>query len=162
MGPACHAPTGESHDRTARIRAAPRPRAVYRLHRRRVRLPLFGGYNYLVFDPRPPYPRRDLRPFSRTHSSQRHFTAPSPPARESFDFPHTINNGRWYSMYPPGWPLLLALGVLVQAPWLINPILGGLTILLLFSWARIHGRRTGILAAILGSVSIWLLLMWRP
>lgn len=33
--------------------------------------------------------------------------APSPCPREAFDFPHIINNGRWYSQYPPGFPMLL-------------------------------------------------------
>ena len=119
-----------------------------------------AGYNYLVFDHVPHIHDEISALFHGRILLSGHFTAPSPPARESFDFPHTINNGRWYSMYPPGWPLLLALGVLIRAPWLINPILGGLTILLLFFLGlEIHGRRTGILAAILGSVSIWLLLM---
>ena len=29
-------------------------------------------------------------------------------------------------MYPPGWPLLLAVGQIVGIPWIVNPILGGL------------------------------------
>ncbi len=119
-----------------------------------------AGYNYFVFDHVPHIHDEISSLFQARILLSGHFTVPSPPARESFDFPHTINNGRWYSMYPPGWPFLLALGVLVRAPWLINPILGGLTILLLyFLGLEIHGRRTGVLAAVLGAVSIWLLLM---
>ena len=119
-----------------------------------------AGYNYFVFDHTPHIHDEVSSLFQARILLSGHFTVPSPPARESFDFPHTINNGRWYSMYPPGWPFLLALGVLIRAPWLINPILGALTILLLyFLGLEIHGRRTGILAAVLGSVSIWLLLM---
>ncbi|MGD0783471.1 MAG: glycosyltransferase family 39 protein, partial [Candidatus Aminicenantales bacterium] len=119
-----------------------------------------AGYSYFVFDHVPHIHDEISALFHARIFLGGHFTAPSPPARESFDFPHTINNGRWYSMYPPGWPFLLALGVLIRAPWLINPILGGLTILLLyFLGLEIHGRRTGVLAAVLGGVSIWLLLM---
>ncbi len=119
-----------------------------------------AGYNYFVFDHVPHIHDEISSLFQARILLSGHFTVPSPPARESFDFPHTINNGRWYSMYPPGWPLLLALGVLIRAPWLVNPILGGLTILLLyFLGLEIHGRRTGVLAAVLGSISIWLLLM---
>jgi hypothetical protein len=139
---------------------------------RRVRVPLIvlaaaifvflfsAAYNYFVFD-HIPHIHDEISALFHAHILLGgHFTAPSPPARESFDFPHTINNGRWYSMYPPGWPFLLALGVLIRAPWLINPILGALTILLLyFLGLEIHGRRTGALAAVLGAVSIWLLLM---
>jgi len=57
---------------------------------------------------------------------------PSPCAKESFDFPHMINNGKWYSHYTPGYPFLVLLGLLVQAPWLINPLLAALSIILFY------------------------------
>lgn len=86
--------------------------------------------------------------------------APSPCARESFDFPHLINNGRWYSIYPPGFPFLLMLGLRIGAPWLVNPLLAALSIILFYYLGReIYDRKTGILAAVLGATSIWLLLM---
>ncbi len=85
---------------------------------------------------------------------------PSPCAKESFDFPHMINNGRWYSQYTPGYPLLLLLGLLIQAPWIINPLLGSLSIFVFyFIGKEIYDKNTGILASILGAASIWLLLM---
>ena len=119
-----------------------------------------AAYNYFVFDHVPHVHDEISALFQARILLGGHFTVPSPPARESFDFPHTINNGRWYSMYPPGWPLLLAVGLLIKAPWLVNPFLGGLTILLLYLLGlEIYGRRTGVWAAVLGSVSIWLLLM---
>jgi hypothetical protein len=138
--------------------------------RARIPWPVFAGaafvflfsaaYNYFVFDHTPHIHDEISYLFQARVLLSGHFTAASPPARASFDFPHTINNGRWYSMYPPGWPYLLALGVLIRAPWLINPLLGGLTIFLLyFLGVEIYGRRTGILAAMLGSISIWLVLM---
>jgi hypothetical protein len=42
--------------------------------------------------------------------------SPSPCGREFFDFPHIINNGKWYSIYPPGFPLLLVFGLAFRAP----------------------------------------------
>jgi hypothetical protein len=86
--------------------------------------------------------------------------APSPTPAGSFDFPHIVNNGRWYAQYPPGFPLLMVLGLLIHAPWLINPILAGLSIFLFYFLGReMYGRRIGILAAVLGSLSIWLLVL---
>jgi len=41
---------------------------------------------------------------------------PSPCAKEIFDFPHVVNNGRWYSQYPPGFPALLSIGYIFKAP----------------------------------------------
>ncbi len=35
------------------------------------------------------------------------------------------------SMYPPGWPALLTPGVLLGAPWLVNPVLAGLLLVVM-------------------------------
>jgi hypothetical protein len=85
---------------------------------------------------------------------------PSPCAKESFDFPHMINNGQWYSQYTPGYPSLLLLGLLIQAPWIINPLLAALSIILFYFLGKeIFNSKVGVLAAVLGAVSIWFLLM---
>ncbi|MGB2844297.1 MAG: glycosyltransferase family 39 protein, partial [Candidatus Aminicenantaceae bacterium] len=85
---------------------------------------------------------------------------PSPCAKESFDFPHMVNNGKWYSQYTPGYPFLLLLGLLIQAPWLINPILASLSIILFYLLGKeIYNSKVGILAAFMGTISIWFLLM---
>jgi len=85
---------------------------------------------------------------------------PSPCAKEFFDFPHMINNGKWYSHYTPGYPFLLLLGVFIQAPWLVNPLLAALSIILFYFLGKeIFNSKVGILAAFLGAVSIWFLVM---
>jgi len=87
-------------------------------------------------------------------------SAPSPCDKESFDFPHIINNGRWYSIYPPGYPLLLMLGLLLRAPWLVNPLLAAGAIVLFYLLGKeFYNRSVGVLASILGAVSPWYLLM---
>jgi hypothetical protein len=59
--------------------------------------------------------------------------------------------GRWFSKYPPGWPALLALGSLVGAPWVVDPILAAGSLFLLYRLGReIYGPRVGLFAAILG------------
>jgi hypothetical protein len=84
----------------------------------------------------------------------------SPCSPQSFDFPHIINNGRWYSQYPPGFPLLLLPGVLLGVPWLINPLLAALAVILLYKLGcELFGKREGLWAAILGAFSIWFLLI---
>ncbi|NUQ02245.1 MAG: glycosyltransferase family 39 protein, partial [Armatimonadetes bacterium] len=44
--------------------------------------------------------------------------------------------GRSYGIFPPGWPLLLAAGVWLGVPWIINPLLCGLAVLLLWRLLR--------------------------
>lgn len=62
--------------------------------------------------------------------------APSPPEPRFFDVTHVVNDGAFYGKYPPGWPALLAAGVLVGAPWILNPILGALTVVVVYGFAR--------------------------
>lgn len=60
--------------------------------------------------------------------------SPEPP--RFFDFTHCVNDGRFYGKYPPGWPLLLSVGCIFGAPWLINPLVGALTLIGLHALGR--------------------------
>jgi hypothetical protein len=71
-----------------------------------------------------------------------------------------MDHGRWFSKYPPGWPMLLALGVLAGAPWVVNPICAALSIYLIYKLgAEIYRPRVGLLAAGLGTVSPFFLFL---
>ena len=84
---------------------------------------------------------------------------PSPCGGNAFDFPHMINNGKWYSQYPPGYPLLLLIGLMAGMPWIVNPLLAALAVIVLYYLGReIYGEKEGRLAAFLGAISIWFLL----
>jgi len=55
-----------------------------------------------------------------------HLQALTEQPREFFNTAPVLDtNGRWFSQYPIGGPVLMALGVLMRAPWLVNPILLG-------------------------------------
>jgi len=41
-------------------------------------------------------------------------------------------DGKRVGQYPPGWPLLLSLGVLINLPWIINPLIGALTLIIIY------------------------------
>jgi hypothetical protein len=85
---------------------------------------------------------------------------PSPCSRGAFDFSHMINNGKWYSQYPPGFPLILLLGLMIGMPWIINPVLAASSVIVMYYLGKeIYGEPEGRLAAILASLSIWFLLM---
>jgi hypothetical protein len=66
---------------------------------------------------------------ARTYAAGRAFVdAPVDPAL--FDqFLLMVHDGKWFSIFPPGWPMVLSLGVLAGAPWLVNPVLGGAVVL---------------------------------
>jgi hypothetical protein len=68
--------------------------------------------------------------------SQGKLSVASPPHREFFNVGWMINNGAFYTQHPPGWPLILAVGVLLGVPWLINPLLGMLTLLVIYALGK--------------------------
>jgi hypothetical protein len=88
-------------------------------------------------------------------------TLPAPPVPEAFSFymiPYEAS--RWYSIFSPGWPAVLAVGVLAGAPWLVNPILAGLNVLLAYLFIQeINNRRTARLAILLLCASPWYIFM---
>ena len=86
---------------------------------------------------------------------------PVPPHSEFFTHEFiVVHDGRWFSKYPPGWPMLLALGVLAGAPWVVSPICGALALLVVYRIGReVYHPWVGVLAAFLGLVApFWLFL----
>jgi 4-amino-4-deoxy-L-arabinose transferase-like glycosyltransferase len=65
-------------------------------------------------------------------------SVPSPSLPRFFDVMHVVNNGKFYGKYPPGWPMILALGVRAGLPWIVNPLLGVATVFALHALARRH------------------------
>jgi hypothetical protein len=66
-----------------------------------------------------------------------YLTAPSPPHWEFYQFRFCLHQGgRWFGIYPPGWPALLAVGMRFGVPHLVNPVLGVGLVLLTYAVAR--------------------------
>lgn len=88
---------------------------------------------------------------------------PLPPVPGAFDVDLMLAQpeaGRWLSPVPPGWPLVLALGVRLGIPWLVNPVLTGLNVVLAGLLLRtLYPARTARLATLLLACSPWHLLM---
>lgn len=86
---------------------------------------------------------------------------PMPPAAEAFKMDlMTQRADRWYSPFPPGWPALLSLGVRTGVPWLMNPLLNALNLLLASQLLRrLFEPRTAALATLLFALSPWALFL---
>ncbi len=86
---------------------------------------------------------------------------PPPPVPAGFDLDlMTMEATRWYSPVPPAWPAILALGALVHAEWLVDPVLGGVNVLLAYVVLReLYDRRTARAALLLLAVSPWFVFM---
>ncbi|MBI3982732.1 MAG: glycosyltransferase family 39 protein [Gemmatimonadetes bacterium] len=90
-----------------------------------------------------------------------HLAAPPPEPPAAFLATHTwITSAGWTSQYPPGHTVLLTFGLLARGEWLVNPVLGGVSLVLVYLVGRgLYGRRTGIVAAVLWALSSWVLFM---
>ena len=84
-------------------------------------------------------------------------TMPAAPVPAAFDVDlMEYEPGRWYSPVPPGWPAVLAVGAAVGLPWLVNPVLTGVNVLLAYLViGRMYSRRLSRMAVILLAASPW-------
>jgi hypothetical protein len=84
---------------------------------------------------------------------------PEPP--QAFLIAQTwVTDAGWVSQYPPGHTVLLAFGLLARAAWLVNPVLSGVTLVLVYVVARRwYGRRVARVAAFLWLIAAWVLFM---
>ena len=90
-----------------------------------------------------------------------HLWAPMP---QPYDFFHLVNliakDGKWMAQYPPGWPALLSIGVRLGAAWIVNPLLAGLLVVVIYRLAReLFGEDTGRAASLLAVFSPYLTIM---
>lgn len=89
-----------------------------------------------------------------------HLAAQAEPLREFFNTAPVFDRGAWFSQYPVGGPAVIALGVLVGAPWLVNPVLLAVTAVLLHrALARVADEFVARAAAILFVASPMVLVM---
>ncbi len=74
-------------------------------------------------------------------------------------FEHHIHTLRgWFAKYPPGWPFALSIGYLLGCPWLVNPVLGVLLLLLVNHVASHWGPSTSNLAVLVVAGSAYTML----
>jgi hypothetical protein len=65
-----------------------------------------------------------------------------------------VHGGRWFAQYSPMTSLLLAVGIVLHAPWLVEPLLGTLALWGIFRLGRyFYSGRVAWLAVLLGALS---------
>lgn len=85
--------------------------------------------------------------------------ADSPPAPQFFQTLNVINDGKWYSRYTIGWPLLLATGRLAGMDFAVNAACAALSLVLLYLVGRrLLGPGGGALSVFFAGLSPFFLL----
>jgi 4-amino-4-deoxy-L-arabinose transferase-like glycosyltransferase len=122
---------------------------------------LAGGLSYFVYQAHPSVPDEVQYIFQAKHFAAGQLTATAPSVPEAFSMymmPHA--EGEWFAIFPPGWAALLAIGVKLNIVWLINPLLGGLCILLTYLFLQeIYSRRIARISILLLCCSPWFVFM---
>jgi hypothetical protein len=82
---------------------------------------------------------------------------PPPPVQRAFDVDlMDYKPDKWFGVVPLGWPAVLALGTILSVPWLVNPILAGLNVLLAYLFlAELYSRRLVRTTILLLCLSPW-------
>jgi len=82
---------------------------------------------------------------------------PAPPVPEAFDvYLMKVDGDVWYPVTPPGWAMILALGAFIGAPFLVNPVLAGLNVLLAYSLlSKLYNNSEARFAVVLLAASPW-------
>ena len=69
-------------------------------------------------------------------------------------------DGHWFGKYPPGWPLLLAAGAVINASWIVSPLISALGLGLMYLIGReFFGRKVALLAVVIGLASPFMLFL---
>lgn len=88
-------------------------------------------------------------------------TAPAPPEPQFFERMYIpIESGRWYSIYPPGYSLILALGVVAGETSWVNPLISAVIVpLFFFAASRVSSFYIARLGSLFLALSPFVLLM---
>jgi hypothetical protein len=120
-----------------------------------------AAFTYVVLEPFPHIEDEAAYYFqARVFAGGRLF-APVPVFPEFFPSSWVIpHEGRWFSVFPPGWPMLLAVGMKAGVPALVNPVLTGLCVIVIYELVReLYGPRHAIWSAALCCLSPFFLFM---
>lgn len=119
-----------------------------------------GFISWFVFDGVPGFVDSCAYMFQARLFAHGMLYAPPPTEPQFFEALHTILSNKWYTVYPPGYPAVLALGVLFKVSWLVNPFLGALTIVCIYLLAKeLYGNGIAKISVVITCVSGFFLFM---
>jgi hypothetical protein len=122
---------------------------------------LAGALAWFVYERHPHIPDEVVYLYQARTLAAGSLSLPAPPVPEAFSiYMMPTAAERWYSPFPPGWPALLAGGTLVGLPWIVNPFLAAVGVLLTyFLVSELHSRRLALLVVLLLCASPWYVFM---
>ncbi|MGE0815882.1 MAG: hypothetical protein AB7O28_00690 [Vicinamibacterales bacterium] len=123
--------------------------------------------NLVVYQNHPHVPDEVQYLFQARYFAEGRLAIDVPPVPRAFEtYLTTASPQGWYSVVPPGWPAVLALGAVVGAELLVNPLLSGLNVLLmailLQAWYGRRVRQTGVALLVASPWALFLGMSFMP
>ncbi len=118
---------------------------------------LAATLNLLAYENHPHIADEVVYLFHAKYFAQGLLTLPLPPVLEAFNMDLMMyQDDRWYCPVVPGWPALLAIGSYFGVPWLVNPLLAGISVMLAYMVLReIFNKGLSRLILLLFALSPW-------
>ncbi len=122
---------------------------------------LAGFLSFFVYQRHPHITDEVVYLYQARFLASGHITLPAPPVPEAFEVDlMESKSGVWYPAPPFGWPALLAAGVFIGLPWIVNPLLAGINVLLSYHLVRrLYDEHIARLCVALLCVSPWFAFM---
>ncbi|MEJ2744516.1 MAG: glycosyltransferase family 39 protein [bacterium] len=108
--------------------------------------------NYYILDHIPHVQDSVVYNFQAQLLSRGRLSAPIPPVPQAFALESFIifKGGNWFGQYPFGHPFLLMFGHLVDAPWIVPPLVGAAVLILIYLIAReLFSRKVAVVASLI-------------
>ncbi len=117
--------------------------------------------SYFVYQNHPHVPDETQYLFQAKYFAAGQLTVKAPLVPEAFAMymiPH--DEAAWFSIFPPGWAAVLAIGEKLGAAWLVNPLLAGFCVLLAYVFFEaMYSRSFARIAVVLLCCSPWFVFM---
>lgn len=115
----------------------------------------------LVFETIPQIPDTVSMYWQARYFAAGYLYLPPPPEPEAFhQYLVVYDETKQYAHSSPGWPFVLSLGMRAGVPWLVNPLVGAMTVPLVHRMVRdLAGLRAAQLSVLLLAASPWFLFM---
>jgi 4-amino-4-deoxy-L-arabinose transferase-like glycosyltransferase len=122
---------------------------------------LCATLSYFVYENHPHVPDETQYLFQAKYLAAGQLTVKAPPVPEAFAIYMTPEReARWFGIFPPAFPAMLAIGEKLGAIWLVNPILAGLCVLLAYLFFQeIYSRSFARIAVLLLCCSPWFIFL---
>jgi len=117
--------------------------------------------SYFIYQAYPHVPDEAQYLFQARYMAAGQLTVKAPEVPAAFSlYMVPYLDDRWYGIFSPGWPAMLAIGVRAGVEWLVSPLLSGVCLLLAYIFfQQVYETRTARIAIILLCCSPWFIFM---